>query len=283
MEKIIFPVKIMNITQPMNGGYSHKGTHAIDCGWVNENNKKLYAPFTGKVVQIKSDSHAVWLQSVDKVMFADGTVDYATVRTIHDNDVSDLYVGKVVKQGDYYYKMGNYGNASGVHVHIEISKGHVKGYAPKNKYGNYEMPNTINVYDGFFVNDETVIQDGKGYPWKNVKEVKEMEFKKGDYVYALEDIKLYTSIEYKENKYTIKKGEKAYIRYTTGNNVALADPETQEYFPSAWTNELDKLTKNAPQTDYKELYEKELLVNKDLQAQVDNLQDKINKAIADLQ
>ena len=283
MEKILFPVKIMKITQGMNGGYSHKGTKAIDCGWVNEENKKVYAPFTGKIVQIKSDSHAVWLQSVDKVMFADGTIDYATVRTVHDNNVSDLYVGKIVKQGDNYYKMGNYGNATGVHLHLEIAKGHVKGYAPKNKYGNYEMPNTINVYDGFFITDETVIQDGEDYPWKNVKEVQEMEFKKGDYVYALEDIKLYTTIEYKENKYTIKKGDKAYIRTTKGNNIALADPNTQEYFPSAWTNELDKLSKNPPEPDYKELYEKELLVNKDLQAQVDNLQAKINKAISDLQ
>lgn len=181
MEKILFPVKIMNITQGMNAGYSHKGTKAIDCGWVNENNKKLYAPFTGKIAQIKTDSNAVWFQSKDKVLFADGTVDYATVRTIHDNDVSDLYVGKEIKQGEYYYKMGNKGNATGVHVHIEISKGHVTGYAPKNAYGNWEMPNTINVYDGFCLADDTVVQDGEGYTWKRAKDVKEPEQKK-DYI-----------------------------------------------------------------------------------------------------
>ena len=56
MEKILFPVKIMLITQGMNGSFSHKGTKAIDCGWVNENNKKLYAPFTGVISQIKTDS-----------------------------------------------------------------------------------------------------------------------------------------------------------------------------------------------------------------------------------
>lgn len=181
MERILFPVKIMNITQAMDSGYSHKGTKAIDCGWVNENNKKLYAPFTGIVKQIKTDSNAVWFQSKEKVLFADGTVDYATVRTVHDNDVSDLYVGKEIKQGEYYYKMGNKGNARGVHVHIEISKGHVTGYKAKNSYGNYEMPNTINVYDGFCLADDTAVQDGKGYAWKRAKDVKEPELK-NDYI-----------------------------------------------------------------------------------------------------
>ena len=181
MEKILFPVKIMNITQGMDGGHSHKGTKAIDCGWVNEENKKLYAPFTGIVKQIKTDSNAVWFQSKEKVLFADGTIDYATVRTIHDNDVSDLYVGKEIKQGEYYYKMGNKGNATGIHVHIEISKGHVTGYAPQNKYGNWEMPNTINVYDGFCLADNTVVQDGEGYTWKRAKDVKEPE-QKNDYI-----------------------------------------------------------------------------------------------------
>ena len=48
-----------------------------------------------------------------------------------------------------------------------------------------------------------------------------MDFKEGDYVYASEDIKLYTTIEYKESKYTLKKGEKAYIRCIKGNNVIV--------------------------------------------------------------
>ena len=110
-----------------------------------------------------------------------------------------------------------------------------------------------------------------------------MPFKEGDYVYALEDINLYTSIEYKTTNYTLKKGEKAWVRYTKGNNVALANPDTHEYFSSAWTNQLDKLTKEAPVEDYKKLYEEEVAKNKILQDKVNELQAKINKAIADLQ
>jgi len=111
----------------------------------------------------------------------------------------------------------------------------------------------------------------------------EMEFKIGDYVYAKEDIKLYTSIEYKTTNYTLKKGEKAWVRYTKGMNVALANPDTHEYFSSAWTNQLDKLTKDEPVEDYKKLYEEEVAKNKVLIDENNNLKDKINKAIADLQ
>lgn len=103
-----------------------------------------------------------------------------------------------------------------------------------------------------------------------------MPFKVGDYVYALEDIKLYTTIEYKKNEYTLKKGEKAYVRSIKGMNVALANPETHKYWPSAWTNELNKLSKEPPVEDYKKLYEEEVAKNK-------ILQDKIDKAILDLQ
>lgn len=92
-------------------------------------------------------------------------------------------------------------------------------------------------------------------------------FNVGDIVIALEDIKLYTTIEYKESNYTLKKGSKAYVKKVKGNNIALADVNTKEYFKSAWTNELDKLI-----DDYKQKYEEELELNK-------QLQDKINKAI----
>lgn len=247
MEKILFPIKIMNITQGMDGSHSHRGTKAIDCGWVNENNKNLYAPFTGKIVQIKDDSHAVWLQSIDKVLFADGSIDYATVRTVHDNDVSDLYVGKVINQGDCYYRMGNYGNTTGVHVHIEISKGHVTGYKTKNQYGNYEMPNTINVNDGFCLSDDVVIKNGNGYVWKRANDVKEPEekpnykFKIGDKViingklYKSSDAEKYSGIV--SNKITnitrIANGTKH--PYNTTGDLGWMDENDIKYYSNKIT------------------------------------------------
>ena len=100
-------------------------------------------------------------------------------------------------------------------------------------------------------------------------------FNIGDEILALEDVKLYTTIEEKESKYTIKKGEKAIVRLThTPNFIALADPVNYEYFTSAWTKEQDKF-KLSYDIDYKILYEEQLKINEELQ-------NKINKAIEDL-
>ena len=52
MEKAIFPLRYLRITQGVNGSYSHKGSLAIDLGRKDENSKKLYAPFTGKIKKI---------------------------------------------------------------------------------------------------------------------------------------------------------------------------------------------------------------------------------------
>lgn len=49
-----------------------------------------------------------------------------------------------------------------------------------------------------------------------------------------------------------------------------------------WMDEKDIRLFEEPVVDYKELYEKQLLISKDLEAQIKGLQEKINKAIADL-
>ena len=41
----------------------------------------------------------------------------------HDNDVSNLFVGKEIKQGEVFYHEGTKGNATGNHCHIECGKG----------------------------------------------------------------------------------------------------------------------------------------------------------------
>lgn len=50
-----------------------------------------------------------------------------------------------------------------------------------------------------------------------------------------------------------------------------------------WMNESDIKLYQETETNYKELYEKQLLINKDLQTQLDIANNKIKKAIADLQ
>lgn len=165
MEYVNFPLKYLEVSQKQNANYSHKGIKAIDFVSNNEENKKVYAPFTGKIVKIYNKNNSIWFQSLEKVKFSNGVIDYATVRLVHSNNIKDLYVGKIIKKNSYFYKMGNKGNTTGNHVHIEIARGKQNGYKEKNKYGNYEMPNTINVYDGFFLNQEIKIKDNGGYIW----------------------------------------------------------------------------------------------------------------------
>lgn len=170
MEKILFPLKYMNVTQGMNGAYSHKGTFAIDYGTGGD--EKVYAPFTGTIKKIYNtgdgNANGVWLLSNEKVLFADGSIDYAVMKCAHDNDISDLYIGKVIKQGQYFYDMGTAGNATGKHVHIEIAKGGKVGWY-QNKDGNWMLTNSINQTKAFFVPNDVKIAKNGGYNWHNLE------------------------------------------------------------------------------------------------------------------
>ena len=85
MEKAVFNIKKLNVTQGMNGSFSHNGELAIDIGGACEWFK---APFTGTIKRIYTNTNTVWLESNEKVLYADGTIDYMTIMTHHDNDIS---------------------------------------------------------------------------------------------------------------------------------------------------------------------------------------------------
>lgn len=171
MEKAVFPLSYMNITQGVDGSYSHMGTNAIDLG--NRGYKeKIYAPFDGVIRKIYTKSgNFVWLESKEKVLWADGSVDYMTVMTGHDDDVSDLFVGKEVKAGEEYYAQGTAGNATGIHVHLEAGRGKFTGDGwYKNSYGKWMIQNSVKPYDAFFVKPDTVIDNDAGYPFRTIIE-----------------------------------------------------------------------------------------------------------------
>lgn len=252
-QKLRFPVDYVGITC----GYSSSHM-AIDLCWHNTPSEPIFACADGKVSRIWVDES-----------FGGGN----TLTIEHDNgyrsdfkhlEKSLVKVGERVTQGQQVAIMGNTGWASkGTHLHYNCYKNGVRVNPLDHTY----------LYPG-----QTVADEDKN----SVMYYTELPFKVGDYVYATEELKLYTTIQYSENKYTAQKGEKLYVKSILDNNVALANPVTKEYYPSAWTKELDKLTKEEPQDDYKGLYEKELLVNKDLQVQIKMLEEKINKAINDL-
>ena len=161
MEKAVHNIDVLNISQGADGNFSHKGDKAIDITGV----KNFKAPFTGTIKKILSNDNEVWLESNEKVLYADGTIDYMTVLTLHDNDISNLYVGKVIKQGEVYYNEGTKGNATGNHIHLAVGKGKFTGSGwYKNSYGYWCINNQIDVYKGLFLYDKVKIINGL-YNW----------------------------------------------------------------------------------------------------------------------
>jgi len=167
MQKAVLNVKELNVTQGMNGSYSHKGDLAIDMGKVCT---YLKAPFTGVIKRIYANCNAVWLESLEKVKYADGTEDYMTVMTLHDNDVSNLKVGQVLEQGTNYFQPGVKGKVTGSHIHIAVGKGKFIGNGwTENKYGSWCINNQYDITKALFVHTD-VKQSKPMYDWKETSD-----------------------------------------------------------------------------------------------------------------
>lgn len=182
IETAYFPMKYLNITQGINGSYSHQGTLALDLAGKDSGKDEIYAPFTGVIKRIYTHSgNFVWLESCTPVKFADGTVDYMTIMIGHDNDVSDLYVGKIIKQGEVFYREGNAGNATGNHIHLECAKGkYTSGGWYENSYGWWTIYNPVAPYDALVLKSDTIIKSSYGYNWRYEPDL-------NDYVHIKDD------------------------------------------------------------------------------------------------
>ena len=158
-EYALYPSDTLCVTQSAYDTYSHQKQNALD---ITTKNKSVYAPFTGKIVRIDrgySRYNTVWLQSCDKVVYADGTVDYMTVVFMHDNNVSDLSVGQIVGQGEYFYDMGVAGGATGSHVHIACIRGKYNSRMGLTGSGD------VRVEKAFFLPDDITVYAGYGLSW----------------------------------------------------------------------------------------------------------------------
>ena len=171
IEDFLCPFTDMYITQGSNGGYSHKGTMANDVrGTESGVRYPYYAPCTVKCIWTCPEyGEAMW-QSVEKVRFANGNIDYATFVTCHDNSF-DATVNLQVPQGNQLGNMGDKGNATGVHCHIEIAQ-HKYDLSDwhKNQYGIWCFPDETDTDDCYFV-DNTNILNGMGGSWKHLSDV----------------------------------------------------------------------------------------------------------------
>ena len=166
MEKAVFLMDYLNVTQKGNGSFSHQGDKAIDIAGKDSKIDSLKAPFTGVIKRIYPNQNVVWLESIEKVKYADGTIDYMTIMTMHDNDISNLKVGDKIKQGEVYYNEGTKGYTTGNHIHLAVGKGKFTGSGwYQNEYGYWPINNQYDVYKALYLLDSiNIINDG-GYNW----------------------------------------------------------------------------------------------------------------------
>lgn len=161
-------MKYLNITQGVGEG-THVDSNAIDSAGLDKGIENVYAPYDGVIKKIYGSS--VWIESLEPVEWADGSIEFATSFYTHDNDVRDLFVGKVIRQGEAFYQEGTAGQATGNHVHMEIARGKFTGSGwYQNAAGYWTINNTEQPWKGYFLND-TIVINGYGYPWKEAKKM----------------------------------------------------------------------------------------------------------------
>jgi hypothetical protein len=174
IQDFLCPFTDMYITQGSQMG-SHRGTMANDVRGASAGVRyPYYAPCDCKLIwRDVSNGQGMW-QSLEKVRFANGNIDYATFVTAHDNTF-DAQVGQVVRQGEQLGNMGDKAGGgayvTGIHCHIEIAqhKYDISNWY-KNGYGIWCFPNETDTDDCYFVDNTNIIY-GMGGNWKYLSQI----------------------------------------------------------------------------------------------------------------
>ena len=159
-ELAIWVADSLVVTQGAFDTYSHQQQNALD---IQPTEGMVRAPFNATVVRIDATEiacNAVWIQSTGPVRYADGSYDYMTAIFLHDNNISDLYVGQGLKQGEYFYHSGDFGISSGKHVHVSFYRGQYDPWTMRVGSGD------VYAEDALFLPDDTYIYNDYGLDWK---------------------------------------------------------------------------------------------------------------------
>lgn len=184
VEVVLFPMEYMNITQGINGKYSHQGDMALDLAGKDTGIDPIFMPCTMTCKWKDASIGGVLYESTSKVHMADGTEDYIHMLTLHDNKISDLAMNKTFKQGTETGDEGTAGKCTGNHVHLVFGLGKYKGGYPmkQNSYGKWVLPKQIDPRNVMHIN-ETIIKNDLNYKFKTYKE----PFKSKGKVQAIEN------------------------------------------------------------------------------------------------
>ncbi len=159
-EYALYPGNILTITQGPFDEFSHQEQNAIDMQVAD--GESITAPFTCRVVAVNEEcGNVVWIESMSEVFFADGTYDYMTCLFMHDDDISDIYVGEIILQGQPFYEMGTAGYAEGEHCHISCFRGQ---YSTDMKISNLG-PEAVDAWDAFYLPEDITVRIDYELPW----------------------------------------------------------------------------------------------------------------------
>lgn len=206
---LIYPTKIMRITQTYLGKTSHyphtTGTpkdYPFDEAGADVGRSWMYCPCNEmKLMRIygvgNGGTNTIWLQSTAKVSFADSTSDYFTMQVTHpeDADLKRLSVGQKFRRGEKICREGSDG-ATGNHFHFSGGKGTMTGNGwALNSNGKWVLTTTNGAYKPeklFFIDPSfTKIDDPAGLKFKTLKnpgkekeatnKTKSSKYQTGDY------------------------------------------------------------------------------------------------------
>lgn len=167
-EVMLFPLEYMNISQDEGGSYSHQGTLSMDfLGW-DANGRVLlcpyYAPCTCQLVYKSTSGAYNIFNSLNKVHTPTG-LQYVCFMVAHDNTLP-FNINDIVQQGDLLGHTGTAGNVTGDHVHFNMASGTYQGQEQVPPNNQWQLINSIHVYNGLYVNDTTIV-NGMNHTWVN--------------------------------------------------------------------------------------------------------------------
>ena len=164
-EVLLFPLEYMYMSQPEGGDFSHLGTYNLDfLGWNSLGRVyqcPYYAPCSCTCIGSTGNDNRIW-QSNNQVHLADGSLSVVTWVDAHDD--TPPAVGTVLVQGQVMGHTGTTGYVTGDHLHFNMARGAYAGWERVPPNNNWQLVNSMHVYDACFVND-TVIVEGYNYNW----------------------------------------------------------------------------------------------------------------------
>ncbi len=230
-QRAYFPMKVINVSQGYGiASTSHKLSYALDLSGKDSGADEVYAPFDCKITKLyqpsdtRKHANTVWLTSTEKVLSPNGYYGYLTISITHPAEITNMKLGRVYKQGEFLCHEGKTGNASGNHIHLEVSKGTSAGWSLKKSgiYEEYVTFNKVKPEEYLFARDDAIIRNSiyKGYKYRFIKEK--------DITYKVEDVpslplNVHTSADYRSDTIIKNKGLKngdEVIRFYIKNGLA---------------------------------------------------------------